>query len=560
MLTACTVNSDAPKMLRQTTWTLISDTLLSFAAMDIPSILAQATSPSFETQSKVLLASTEANVARIDAQIQDLICLREREQATVVALKFVTAPVRKVPMELLVEIFLQVGYAADLDAGIDSEATYGHRRPRTALRARFRLSHVSRYWRTVALRTPRLWVAELPIRVFKDEPAYILMTKQLLDRSAPFPIPIRAVYILLKPSSDGKAKKAASPAILDAIASVADRWSTVYFEGVDIFPALRRLPVGMGALCMPHLSALRIQRQRGEGLTASLDRRWLAPKLTTLDASRMANVSALPIAWSQLTNLTLGSNSPDTILTILLQCTSLVEAKVEPLIWRTPQPVLASPPVVLARLKTLVLNFFSGEGDGDSWGMLFIEPFFDRLSAPALESLELTVNVDYAWTPQLALALAQYLTRSPQLLKFAMTWSSLVAQELVQLLAAMPSVKTFSLDFCQWCITDQVLVRMTDHGTGNVNTGLGPVLLPRLEVLELHTVDDAFSDDVLTAMIQSRWWPDPNSPPVPQPTVSRLETVSLWTGDNDCRKLSESVELQESVKVLQEQGLYIQLG
>nr|GAT43829.1 predicted protein [Mycena chlorophos] len=521
----------------------------------LASMLAQAVSPSFETQAKVLLASTEANVARIDAQIQDLICLREREQATVAALKFVTAPVRKVPMELLVEIFLQVGYVGDLDAGMHSDPEYGYRRPRAALRARFRLSHVSRYWRAVALRTPRLWVAELPIRTPKDDPAYILMTKQLLDRSAPFPIPIRAAY---KPSSAAKANKLVSQAILDAIASVSDRWSTVYFEGIDIFPALRRL--GMGALSMPHLSALRTQRQRGERLTASLDRRWFAPKLTTLEASRMANVSALPIAWSQLTNLTLDADSPDTILAILLQCTNLVEAKVETHIWRARQPVLANPPVVLAQLKTLILSFSSGEGDGDDWGTLFIEPFFNRLSAPALESLELTVNIDYTWTAELALALAQYLTRSPQLLKFAMNWSSLVAEELVQLLAAMPSLKTFSLDFCQWCITDQVLVRMTDHGSGNVNTGLGPVLLPRLEVLELHTVDDAFGDDALTAMIQSRWWPDPNTPPVPQPAVSRLETVSVWTGDNDCRNLSESVELQESMKVLKEQGLYVQLG
>lgn len=47
----------------------------------------------------------EANMTPIESQIKDLLCLRDRERGLITALKLVLAPIRKLPSELLVQIF-----------------------------------------------------------------------------------------------------------------------------------------------------------------------------------------------------------------------------------------------------------------------------------------------------------------------------------------------------------------------------------------------------------------------------------------------------------------------
>ncbi|KAJ7082988.1 hypothetical protein C8R44DRAFT_822699 [Mycena epipterygia] len=53
-----------------------------------------------------LITAAEENIARIESQIKDLMCLRDRERGLITALRLVIAPIRKLSSELLVQIFL----------------------------------------------------------------------------------------------------------------------------------------------------------------------------------------------------------------------------------------------------------------------------------------------------------------------------------------------------------------------------------------------------------------------------------------------------------------------
>ncbi|KAJ6492753.1 hypothetical protein C8R47DRAFT_420815 [Mycena vitilis] len=88
---------------------------------------------SFEQHAKSLIQASEANIARIESQIRDLLRLRDQERGIIASLKLAIAPVRKVPAEILAEIFLH--YAGGV----------------------LTISQVCAHWRQVACTTPRLW-------------------------------------------------------------------------------------------------------------------------------------------------------------------------------------------------------------------------------------------------------------------------------------------------------------------------------------------------------------------------------------------------------------------
>ncbi|KAK7065035.1 hypothetical protein R3P38DRAFT_3166050 [Favolaschia claudopus] len=67
-------------------------------------------SQSLEKLIKSLIAASEEKIARIDSQIQDLICMRNREYGLLATLKPVIAPIRKLSDELLMDIFHRAIY------------------------------------------------------------------------------------------------------------------------------------------------------------------------------------------------------------------------------------------------------------------------------------------------------------------------------------------------------------------------------------------------------------------------------------------------------------------
>ncbi|KAJ7062286.1 hypothetical protein C8F01DRAFT_1024464, partial [Mycena amicta] len=141
-------------------------------------ILSQSGSPNFESMARDLLRATEANLARMKSQIQDLICLCDRDRSLIAALKLVLAPVRKLPAELLVQIFH------------NSVASLGEKASgRSQLADVLRLCEVCPHWRHLILHTPHLWTMQLPIG---DNPSkeYAAQLQMFLERSSPLSIPV----------------------------------------------------------------------------------------------------------------------------------------------------------------------------------------------------------------------------------------------------------------------------------------------------------------------------------------------------------------------------------
>ena len=78
-----------------------------FSSHVFQSILAQSAAPDFAALSRAMLASEEATLAQIEAQIKTLLERRDLTRGRIAALKYAAAPVRLLPVDLLVEIFLE---------------------------------------------------------------------------------------------------------------------------------------------------------------------------------------------------------------------------------------------------------------------------------------------------------------------------------------------------------------------------------------------------------------------------------------------------------------------
>lgn len=124
-------------------------------------MLGDPSSATFARQVKGCISVAESNIARLDAQIQDLTRLRDQERELISALTPLIAPIRKLPVELLTEIFL---LAVDTTEDWFASALV--------------VSQVCAHWRQVACATPHLWNGEIALDLTKPRSdAYLATTK-----------------------------------------------------------------------------------------------------------------------------------------------------------------------------------------------------------------------------------------------------------------------------------------------------------------------------------------------------------------------------------------------
>ncbi|KAJ7465056.1 hypothetical protein FB451DRAFT_428596 [Mycena latifolia] len=292
-------------------------------------LLGQSGASSFEQQVKRLIEAAEANVAHIDSQIRDLMRLRDQERGVIAALKLVIAPIRKLPAELLVEIFMHA---------VESQYEW--------LKAVLAVCGVCAHWRQLACTTPRLWTGLLRIQKKKSaSDGYLTMTKTLLDRSAPLPISISL--------NNDLAMEQPTPSLVDLFFSIAPRWRSLALDDVDSsLSKLRQLPPNaLKSLEMVDLKTREVIHDYTPKVAVFL----AAPRLrrVTLDVQR---TDLIQIPWSQLTHLTLSENSPRMSLDILVQCPNIVVAKFLCLdAWVVPPT--SAPIITLPRLNDLEVDF-----------------------------------------------------------------------------------------------------------------------------------------------------------------------------------------------------------
>ncbi|KAJ7119868.1 hypothetical protein C8R44DRAFT_789015 [Mycena epipterygia] len=482
-------------------------------------LLGQSATSSFERQAKSLIQASEANIAHIDSQIRDLLRLREQERGLITALKLVIAPIRKLPAELLVEIFLE--YACWIGSSI---------------KAALVICGVCAHWRQLACTTPQLWTGILPRKIVTSSSAESPpVAKTFLERSAPLPIPI-----FLRNGIVTKVAERVALPIVDLLFSLAPRWQSLTLHDID-FPLsqLRRLPLNT----FQNLESVDLKIHAAIPAYETKVKVFLgAPRLRDVTLF-VRDTNHFPMPWSQLTRLTVEEHSSQICLDILLQCTNIVFAKFTDMhSWH--DPPISGPIITLPRLEELEVRFEMSHLGGH------IMPLFMRLDLPALKDLTIKPDLGDIWS---SVDFTGFQRRSRNIQHLTIENCSFSSTDLICVLLEAPNLVRLHMELCMYCIDDSVfeLLQHSDLDTAH------PV--PRLRQLYVDHAGRDFQESSLEDMIQSRWWSDRQLLALPAPPpVERWENIHIWCGDDDPIVFSE--RFKSEMDQLQTEGLKLDIS
>ncbi|KAF7301100.1 hypothetical protein MIND_00674000 [Mycena indigotica] len=467
-------------------------------------ILAQSASPGFAIHAQSLLEAAEEQLARTTAQSNLLSPLPGHQQlvARIAALKYAVAPVRKLPADILLEIFRIV--ADDLLIPFYYINWYSNRHFRPA----FRLASVCSYWRQLMSTAPRLWPTSMTLQFsrFGCSPQYLDVAKTLLQRSNPYSLDITV---------DGRGLNVEPSLALHVIfvaMNVASRWQRISMD-CDIVPFLRaaRTP---GPLI--HLTEINLHNlnwdETDEPSAFFLD----APKLTRVSL-RTSHATKLLLPWSQLTKLQLeGVESPG-FLAVLEQCISVVNLRLVGYICDEDviAPSALSTIVSLVHLSNLKLSVTEDHCTFD--------PLFRHFTFPSL--INLTLNAPGADdTPEIGESFPSFLARCSALSDLSISCFDMNETALSDILLNIPSLTSLTLAACFYCVDNAFFERLTYRPTDLVPPA------PCLQRLHLDGVNDRYSQDVVLAMVCSRWWTD-DALRLPAPRVARWQNIYICGRD-----------------------------
>ncbi|KAJ7162945.1 hypothetical protein C8R46DRAFT_331556 [Mycena filopes] len=483
---------------------------------------------SFESHAKILIEASEANIARIESQIRDLECLRDRERGTIAQLRMAIAPVRKMPAELLAKIF---HHTRDSNAYGNpfSNSRLMEMNKKAAVKRVQALSHVCAHWRQVAITNPRLWTDVLRIKLDKTPTeAYCSGLKEWLGRSAPFPIPIHLEC----------ARNVDARAVFGALLTVAHRWRGAHFD-LPVLSVLSRIPSDT----LKQLRTLTLRSRDPIANSAAPVAFSLAPNLREVNL-HTRHIARLRMPWSQLTSLTVVASFPQECLDSLLQCQNLVTADLSMPAWPDHPDVSELRPITLEKLKELEVTVESEVGS--------VAPFFACLALPALNRLTLYINQELEWA---APEFTQFQLRSPNIEALIINRSNLGADNLMSVLRHAPAVSELSLEACPYAFDETIATALSaSHQTG-------AQLVPHLRHLTIGEDCAFLEDDTLDALIAARWWTDEQLANFPSPPrVSRWSYISIFkSSDDDDYEEDLSPELEAKLDEYREQGLDVNI-
>ncbi|KAJ7614682.1 hypothetical protein DFH06DRAFT_1063136 [Mycena polygramma] len=479
----------------------------------LSALLPQA--PNFELQVKSLILASEADIARLESQIRDLQCLRATEYDVLARLRAAIAPIRKIPTELLAEIFLQVHHS-EMQA---RTRMYG--RMSLIRHPVHTLSQVCAHWRRVAHTTPRLWTEHMEAFLEKTPTAkYIARMEEWLERSAPLPVPIT-----LRCWGTG----AEVGPLMDVFFTAAHRWSSAEFS-LDSLSALSHIPVD-SLRSLEKLSLISTDVHNFAKVQAFLAARLLR------DVRLVTGCTAeLLIPWSQLTTIDVTDPLPWDCLNTLVQCTSIVTARFETHAWPVPLDLSERPITTLGQLEDLSVQFSD---------FPFIAPFFERLALPSLQKLRLELHQNIMWPSQ---EFTRFQLGSPDIEKLTIHNSDMTATDLITVLQHASSLVELCVRECPLSFDGSLVMGLQYVETASVH------LAPRLQILSFSDVVKNFEDDAFDAMIRSRWWTDDQI--LVAPKVSRWSSICIV-----CRADDPDVdaELEAKLETYRSQGLDVNL-
>ncbi|KAJ7726512.1 hypothetical protein B0H16DRAFT_265517 [Mycena metata] len=478
-------------------------------------LLELASTPSFESQMKLLIKASEDKIARIDSQIKDLERLRDRERRIVARLRAAIAPVHKLPAELLVEIFR---YKCDSEY----TATW-----RSVIKKVQVLSHVCVYWRRVAINTPRLWTNTLSIELGKaTTDAYAARLKEWLNRSAPLPI---GVHLVSWSGAD-------ATAVLKVLLAAVHRWSEANFD-LPSLSVLSRVPPE-ALKCLQSLT-LHSRRDTNSGSLSAFS---LAHNLRSLSLD-IRHSARLRLPWSNLLDLNMTADTPEEALHGLLQCTNIVSASFRMPAWEDLPDLSEINLTTLGRLETLDITVNADTESG------FVVPFFVCLALPALKRLVLHLELELSWS---SAAFTQFQLRSPNIDYLSISWCSIDSDDLMAVLRHAPLLSQLCMEGCANAF-DHIVVEALCSSPEDPD----PLVAHLHDIMVCEGCDD-HADDTLDALIASRWWTDEQLAAFPSPPkVSRWSHIEIQRDNHGNGDLSP--EFEAKLEQYRAQGLDVEI-
>ncbi|KAJ7172065.1 hypothetical protein C8R46DRAFT_1084726 [Mycena filopes] len=494
-----------------------------------------------ENQAQTLIEVAEANIQRLTTQIDELTIMRERERSVLARLRLMVLPIGRLPVEVLVEVF-KIAVHSPLSF-VSWSWSRSSTEPVSALQKVLNLSHVSPYWRQIVHSTPRLWAETVVGVSFGREltDRYFDGLDSLLARSSPFPISVSIDGDPKAPQASPTTTKTSQRLAL-SLAPTAQRWKNLQIA-VDFIPHLQNLPRGAFEM----LEQLHITSPSApvEDPILVFESSPHLRRLTVYSAyARTLHLLRLP--WSRLTHLNVHDLSMEGCRTALLQCSSLVWARmITSSDWDSSSPADHSPVITLPFLHTLNLEF---QGEPDSEEVHSVEAFFLPLALPSLKILQIELdNLDGLWPTTV---FTGFQNRSPNIEHFSLSYSGIGSAEFITFLRHSPALQTLQLQSCWDCIDDESLdaFRYDEEDSAP--------LVPKLENLLLTNIG-FFDDSSFEAAIRSRWWKEEGRvlPDGSSPRVSRLKTVSVTTIPNI--EVDHDIQVKARMQELIDEGLQL---
>ncbi|KAF7357598.1 F-box domain-containing protein [Mycena sanguinolenta] len=464
-----------------------------------------------ESDSKIILLENE--IAALESRMAALVDLRDLERAAGYALRFLTAPIRTLPVELLAEIFLLSIREPDLSAFGYVYSKYFH------IQDVFRVSHVCRQWRQIANSTPRLWTGQIEPDFHRADGIYADGLETWLARSAPLPVPITIMGLVDEPQFIESSSR-----VTEALLCISSRWQTLQFAYPVRASFLQRL-VGSRLDSLEELVLSTVDHN-------SFD--------SHFDPTSILSFTTAPPS-SQ--NITLGNLlSPEDFRNIFSQCIDVVKVSIE-IQWSAVIPDA----LALNQLRILSVTWIGDEVDGMQ--------FLHCLSAPALDDLLLYFQEGEDGTKWDEAAFTAFQLRSPNITKLRIFGDglSLPSQALITALRHAASLTHLCINNCPNSNDDHFCHALC-------YTDDAEPLVPRLHTVAVAEADGNFSQENLANMIASRWWTDADlasrsrPPAVARWTQIRLRDESMYGG------FSFSSEFRKRMYELQETGLNVEFG
>lgn len=455
-----------------------------------------------------LISAEESRLAELDRELERLKRERSEYASDLRKHKSIVGPIRRVPPEIVREIFLLV-LDLDFDFELECHRDFPHAPSRNE--APLLLGHICSTWRQVCIEFPRLWNRIIVSFNSENHHRMVHLVKIWLNRAQSLPL-----SLVVRPGHKTEVNHLSQ--MIDILLPYFPQLKRLYIDLVDGFiPCLGNSHPSMPVF--EHLSvSLKMNMTEGRHgfvwtntLTAFED----APHLKSVELSAdfligQMEIQKLNISWSRLTQLIISDYKFYPFL--FPQCINLEQCSLNFSDSGVSFPNNA-PTTVLPRLQELSLFI------EDS--MFIASDVLDTLTLPALRTLYFNDLEDHDFPIDNFVALQ---ARSHfELISLSLTALSFRSLNPKELFHTIKSLVSLSLEFCK--CPSKVLKALT------YNKKDSDPLLPCLQELTIDDDDDhdpsnpLFQTQHLVDMVESRWWPETDS--ILNRPIARLRKVHV---------------------------------